>query len=387
MLLGVLLSRTELDAFVELAWLVIAVVAGVLIHRVLYWVFARWAARSDGPLPSAIVRRSCRPAAYIIPLLAILVVIPALDVNGVWKDRTSHVTGLLVIAAIAWALIATARVFADVTMARHRLDVADNLLARQLGTRVDILTRVAVIVIAIVALGAMLMTFPTIRALGTTLLASAGLIGIVAGIAARPVFENLVAGVQLAFAQPIRLDDVVVVNGYWGKIEEIHMTYVVVQVWDLRRLVIPLSWFINNPFENWTRRTANLIGEVHVFADPTMDVAALRAEIPKILERTPLWDGAVQNCQVVDATAQSLDVRVLMSARNSGDLFDLRCFAREAIYAYLREHQPEAFPRTRLERIVAPEVAPEPHRGVGATTGAMTADGRSAPAVRTIKEG
>ncbi|MBV8354285.1 MAG: mechanosensitive ion channel, partial [Candidatus Eremiobacteraeota bacterium] len=258
---------------------------------------------------------------------------------------------------------------------------------RQLQTRVDILTRIAVIVIGLVALGAMLMTFPTIRALGTTLLASAGLIGIVAGIAARPFFENMVAGLQLAFTQPIRLDDVVVINGYWGKIEEIHMTYVVIQVWDLRRLVVPLSWFINNPFENWTRRTANLLGEVHVFADPTMDVAALRAEIPKIVQRSPLWDGNVQNCQVVDASPQSLDVRVLVSARNSGDLFDLRCFTREAIYAYLREHQPEAFPRTRIERIVEPDVAPEPYQGVGATTGAVTADGRSAPAVRTIKEG
>ena len=386
MLLAVLVSRAEFDALVELVWLVIAVVAGVLIQRALYWAFARWAAHG-GAIVKAVVRRTARPAAYIIPLLAILVVLPALDINGVWKDRTAHITGLLVIAAIAWALIATVRVFGDITLARHRIDVADNLLARQLSTRVDILTRIAVIVIGLIALGAMLMTFPTIRAFGTTLLASAGIIGLVAGIAARPLFENLVAGLQLAFTQPIRLDDVVVVNGYWGKIEEIHMTYVVVQVWDLRRLVIPLSWFINNPFENWTRRTANLIGEVHVFSDPTMDVGALRAEIPHILERTPLWDGQVQNCQVVDATPQSLDIRVLVSARNSGDLFDLRCFAREAIYAYLREHQPEAFPRTRIERIEAPEIAPEPESGVGATTGAVTADGRSAPAVRTIKEG
>ena len=371
----------------ELAWLAIAIVAGVLLHRIVYWVLERWTRHNPNPLLNAIVKRTCRPSAYILPLLSILVVTPALEVSGVWKDRTQHVTGLLVIVAIAWALVAVVRVMGDVALARHRLDVADNLLARELQTRVDILTRIAVIVIGLVALGAMLMTFPTIRALGTTLLASAGLIGIVAGIAARPIFENMVAGLQLAFTQPIRLDDVVVINGYWGKIEEIHMTYVVIQVWDLRRLVVPLSWFINNPFENWTRRTANLIGEVHVFADPTMDVGALRAEIPKILERTPLWDGAVQNCQVVDATVQSLDVRVLVSARNSGDLFDLRCFARESIYAYLREHQPEAFPRTRIERIEEPQIAPEPHRGVGATTGAVTADGRSAPAVRTIKEG
>ncbi len=195
----------------------------------------------------------------------------------------------------------------------------------------------------------MLMTFPSIRALGTTLLASAGVAGIVIGIAARPLFENLVAGVQLALTQPIRIDDVVVVEKQFGRIEEIHTTYVVVRLWDLRRMVLPLTYFIDTPFENWTRQTANLVGEVYLFADWTLDVEALRAELPRLLERTPLWDKQTQSLQVTDATERAMQIRCLVSARNSGELWDLRCFAREAVVAYIREHQPEAFPRVRAE--------------------------------------
>ncbi|HYZ17014.1 MAG TPA: mechanosensitive ion channel domain-containing protein, partial [Candidatus Acidoferrum sp.] len=265
-----------------------------------------------------------------------------------WRGLVVHAAGLATIAAIAWAAVALIRLWADIAIARHRVDVEDNLLARQLGTRVDILTRTAIILVGLMATGMALMTFPTIRALGTTLLASAGAAGLIVGLAARPLFENLVAGLQLAFTQPIRLDDVVVVQGNWGRIEEIHSTYVVIQVWDLRRLVVPLTWFINNPFENWTRRTANLLGEIYFFADWRLDVEALRAEIPKILSRTKLWDGRVQNCQVTDATDRAIQLRVLVSARNSGDLWDLRCFAREGIIAYLRDRQPQALPQVRF---------------------------------------
>lgn len=398
MYLGFLLTPATVQAIAEGFWILVAIALGVIAHRAVYAAFDRWAHHRDGPVTVALVRRTARPAAYIFPLLAVLAIVPTIGIDEHWKGRTSHVTGLLVIAAIAWACVALLRLWGDVVVARHRIDVADNLIARQLGTRVDILVRTATLLVSLLALGAMLMTFPQIRALGTTLLASAGLIGIVAGIAARPIFENLVAGLQLAFAQPIRIDDVVVVNGYWGKIEEIHMTYVVIEVWDLRRLVVPLSWFINNPFENWTRREAALIGEVHLVADWTLDVGALRAELPHMLAQTPLWDGKVQSCQVVDATDKGIDVRVLVSARNSGDLWDLRCFVREAIVAYVRERQPAAFPRTRIdgpERVKA-EIAAATratrdggHTRVdaSATTGAATTDGFVAPPVRTIKEG
>jgi small-conductance mechanosensitive channel len=259
-----------------------------------------------------------------------------------------HLTELLTIAAIAWSIIATVRLLSDIVIARHRMDVSDNLLARQLGTRVDILTRVAVTLVIVVALGAMLMTFPSIQTLGTTLLASAGVLGLVAGIAARPLFENLIAGVQLALTQPIRIDDVVVVEKQFGRIEEIHSTYVVVRIWDLRRMVLPLTYFITTPFENWTRQTANLVGEVYVFADYTVNVDALRAQLSQVLERTPLWDGQTYSVQVTDATDRAVQIRALVSARDSGSLWDLRCYVREALVAYLRDSQPGALPRLRL---------------------------------------
>jgi small-conductance mechanosensitive channel len=352
-------TPAQVEAIVAIVWMVFAILIGVAIHRLMYWVFRRWAKqRSDG-FVAAVVRRTTRPAAYIYPLIAILIVIPNLDLPERWKATTVHTTGILTISALAWTMIATIRLWADVIVARHRIDVEDNLLARQLGTRVDILARVVIILITIAALGMILMTFPEVRALGTGLLASAGVVGIVAGLAARPLFENLVAGIQLALTQPIRLDDVVIVEKQYGRIEEIHSTYVVVRVWDLRRLVVPLTYFITTPFENWTRKTANLMGEVFVFADWMLDVEALRAEIPKIVARTPLWDKQFSNLQVTDATQHGMQIRALVTARNSADLWDLRCFVREEIVAFIREHQPEAFPRTRVE--LPPQAEPAPN--------------------------
>jgi small-conductance mechanosensitive channel len=368
------LSRNQLDALTGVAWVIIAVVVGVAAHRVVYRLFGRWAERRHSTLAAAVVRRTCRPAAYIFPLVAILAAAPQLVLPEAWTRPAVHLTGLLTIAAVAWTVIATVRLFGDIVIARHRIDVEDNLLARQLGTRVDILTRVVVTLVIVLALGAMLMTFPAIRALGTTLLASAGVVGLVAGIAARPLFENLIAGVQLALTQPIRIDDVVVVENQFGRIEEIHSTYVVVRVWDLRRLVLPLTYFITTPFENWTRRTANLIGEVYLFADYAVDVAALRAHLPHVLEGTPLWDGQTQQIEVTDATDRAVQIRALVSARDSGTLWSLRCYVREALVAYLRDTQPDALPRLRVAEKGVAETArddvPRQRTGNGGATAA-----------------
>ncbi|HEY0384136.1 MAG TPA: mechanosensitive ion channel domain-containing protein [Candidatus Elarobacter sp.] len=361
------LTRNQLDAITGIAWVVIAVVIGLAVHRVLYWLFARWAERRNSTFAAAVVRRTCRPAAYIFPLVALLAAVPQLDLPSAWTRPALHVTGLLTVAAVAWTIIATVRLFGDIVIARHRIDVEDNLAARQLGTRVDILTRVVVTLVIVIALGAMLMTFPPIRALGTTLLASAGVLGLVAGIAARPLFENLIAGVQLALTQPIRIDDVVIVEKQFGRIEEIHSTYVVVRIWDLRRMVLPLTYFITTPFENWTRRTANLVGEVYLFADYTVDVGALRAQLPRILEGTPLWDGQTHQVEVTDATDRAVQIRALVSARDSGTLWDLRCFVREALVAYLRETQADALPRVRLAETARGETPPPRTGNDGAT--------------------
>ncbi len=353
-----LTAGSSMDAIRAIVWILIAILIGMVVHRVLCWTFARWAERTGNPFAAAVVHRTSRPSGYVLPLVAILAVLPNIILPQAWTRPLLHTVGLLVIAGLAWSGIALIRLWGDVVIARHRVDIEDNLLARQLSTRVDILSRVSVTIVVIVAVGMMLMTFPGIRALGTTLLASAGLAGIVAGLAARPLFENLVAGIQLALTQPMRIDDVVVVQGQFGRIEEIHTTYVVVRLWDLRRLVVPLSYFINTPFENWTRKTANLIGEVYLFADYQVDIDALRAELPKILGRSKLWDGQVQTVQLTDATEQTVQIRALVSARGSAELFDLRCYAREELIKFLRAHQPDALPLERSWQLdITPRVA------------------------------
>ena len=333
------MSLLQYDGLLAIGTIVGAIIAGVLAHRILFWILSRWAERRHGPTADAIVRRVCRPSAYIIPLIFVLLALPNVvlhDEAARWRGVIVHGAGILTIAAIAWAVVTLITLWGDIMLAKYRTNVADNLLARQMETRVEILSRTAVIIVAIIAVAIALMTFPTIRAVGTGLLASAGAAGLIVGIAARPLFENLFAGIQLAFTEPIRIDDIVVVNGEWGRIEEIRSTYVVLQLWDLRRMIVPLAWFLTNPFENWTRRSADIIGEVKIVQGLGFDVQALRAEIPKILERSKLWDGRVQSLQVTDVTDTTMTVRILVSARNANDLWDLRCFVREAVIGFVR---------------------------------------------------
>jgi small-conductance mechanosensitive channel len=225
----------------------------------------------------------------------------------------------------------------------------DSLRFRQIETRVDILSRVAVTIVIIVATATCLMTFPAVRAIGATLLASAGLAGLAVGLATRPLLENLVAGIQIALTQPIRIDDVVIVETQFGRIEQITATYVVVALWDRRRMILPLTYFIDKPFENWTLHSADLIGTILLFTDYSMSVDALRAELDRVLPESPLWDGNVKAVQVTDTDAQGMQIRILVSARNASDLFDLRCYVREKLIAFMQERYPKAFPSTRID--------------------------------------
>jgi hypothetical protein len=201
----------------------------------------------------------------------------------------------------------------------------------------------------VVALSVALMTFPSIRHLGVSLFASAGVAGIVIGMAARPTIANLLAGIQIALTEPIRLDDVVIVNGEWGWIEEIGTTYVVVRIWDLRRLIVPLSQFIEQPFQNWTRVTADLLGTVIVYADYRVPVERVRQELHRILEASGMWDGKAWGLQVTDATERTIQLRALMSAPDSGKAWDLRCLVREQLVAFLQREYPDSLPVVRAE--------------------------------------
>jgi hypothetical protein len=211
------------------------------------------------------------------------------------------------------------------------------------------LRRIAVTLIVVITISVMLMTFPTIRHIGESMLASAGLAALVAGFAARSTLSNFAAGIQVAFTQPIRIGDAVVVEGEWGWIEEINITYVVVRIWDLRRLVVPVSYFIEKPFQNWTRSTADLLGTVFLYADFSLPVDAVRTELHRILESTKLWDGKVWGLQVTNTTDRTMELRALMSAGDSSTAWDLRCYVREKLVLFLQQQYPNSLPRLRAE--------------------------------------
>ena len=227
--------------------------------------------------------------------------------------------------------------------------LADNLTARRIRTQISVLQRIVSIVVIVLAIGFMLMTFPPIRQLGTSLLASAGLAGLVVGVAMRPTLASLIAGLQIAMTEPIRIEDVVIVEGEWGWIEEILTTYVVVRTWDLRRLIVPLSYFIEHTFQNWTRRTSDLLAYVYIYCDYTVPVEELRKEFRRLSESTPLWDRKVCNLQVSDTSEHAMQIRALSSAADSSRAWDLRCFIRENLIRFLQENYPESLPKTRGE--------------------------------------
>ncbi|MEX3921727.1 mechanosensitive ion channel family protein [Paraburkholderia sp. BR10872] len=317
----------------------------------LHWVGGRVLLRIARPYPrvSVFLRYIRKPALVVLAILAI---------EFVWwqaPDTLRHISGLrelcafALIAAITWLSVRCAAAIGEAIIAAHPLDIADNLQARRIHTQARVLARTVMVLIIIVGVGAALMTFPNVRQIGASLLASAGVAGLVAGIAARPVLGNLIAGLQIALSQPIRLDDVVVIQGEWGRIEEITGTYVSVRIWDQRRLIVPLQWFIENPFANWTRSSSQIIGTVFLWLDYRMPLAPLREALARIVDGAPEWDRRVQVLQVTDANERAMQVRVLVSSRDSGLNFDLRCRVREGLLDFVNEHYPQFLPRARAE--------------------------------------
>jgi small-conductance mechanosensitive channel len=211
------------------------------------------------------------------------------------------------------------------------------------------LKKVAIVVVVIIALALILLSFDSVRKYGATLLTSAGVVGIIVGFAAQKTIGNLLAGFQIAFTQPIKIDDAVVVEGEWGWIEEINLTYVVVKIWDMRRLVLPITYFTEKPFQNWTRTSAQILGSVFLYTDYSLPIDALRDEFNDVLTNTPLWDGTGKSVQVTDSTDRHITIRLLMTAKNSPTAWDLRCYVREKMLTWIQENYPESLPRTRAE--------------------------------------
>lgn len=281
--------------------------------------------------------------------LGFLLALPLLELTETVEDRLLHVARLAMIAMFAWLVMRLIAVGREVMLSRYDIDAADNLRARRVYTQFRVLERYLNIAVVVVALGVALMTIDKVRQLGVSLLASAGVVGVIVGFAAQQSLSMVLAGLQIALTQPIRLDDVVIVEGEWGRIEEINLTYVVVRIWDQRRLIIPISHFTSKPFQNWTRISADILGTVFVYADYTVPVDKVRDKLKEILENAPKWDRKVCVLQVTNATEQTLELRALMSAANSSDAWELRCMVREKLVEYIRSELPEHLPKDRVE--------------------------------------
>jgi small-conductance mechanosensitive channel len=325
----------------------VAVPLALLVHRVGGLVLRR--ITRPAPAVHAMVVNIQPAGRLVLPLVALLLVFQAAPDDLRFIGNVRHLNGLLLIAATTWLTVRAISGFADGVLAQHPSDVADNLQARRVLTQTRVLARTAMTVVLVAGGAMMLMTFPGARQVGASLLASAGVIGIVAGLAAKPVFSNLIAGLQIALAQPIRMDDVLVVEGEWGRVEEITGTFVVLRIWDDRRLILPLTYFIEKPFQNWTRHSAQLLGSVFIYVDYGMPLAPLRAEAERIVKAAPEWDGRFFNLRVTDATERTMQIRVLCTAATSGLAFDLRCSVREGLIDFMQREYPQFLPKMRVE--------------------------------------
>jgi small-conductance mechanosensitive channel len=330
--------------------LLATVLVALVLHVFLFAVAGRVTMKTASTLDESVVEHSRSSIRVLMPLAGLFLVAPLAPLPPDVQTPMRYALGLGLIATAAWLLIALTWI-ADDLFLEHLggADRVETVEVRATLTQISILRRVLVAVIVIVSLAVMLLTLPGGESVGASVLASVGVAGLVFGLAAGPVLSNLLAGVQIALTQPIRLDDVVVIDDEWGTIEEINTTYVVVKVWDLRRLIIPLTTVIQQPFENWTRRTTNLIGTVTVHADYSVPVDDVRAELHRILEGSPLWDGKSWGVQVTGANDRTMEVRALLSAADSGALWDLRCLVREKLIAYLNEVHPASLPRLRAD--------------------------------------
>lgn len=305
----------------------------------------------------------------LLAIIAVWIAVALTLPEPEWRPAVDQVFLVAALAAGGWVAAAVVTLLFERTTRRYDITVADNRVARRMQTQLTILKRLGLVVVGIVTVGAILLTFPGAQAVGTSLLASAGLASVVAGLAAQSTLANVFAGMQLAFSDAIRVDDVVVVEGEFGRIEEITLTYVVVRVWDQRRLVLPSTYFTTTPFQNWTRTTADLLGTVSLDLDWRVPIEDVRAELDRVLAQTPLYNGSASNVQVTDATGGLVRVRVLVSASNSSDMWDLQVLVRERLVDFVRREHPEALPVQRVEVAGAPPAradGAEPARSGGA---------------------
>jgi small-conductance mechanosensitive channel len=329
-----------------------AIAVGFLAHFLLYWLLQRVIHGKPGSLSRLLLENTKTAARYVFPLLVLTAAVPLTPLSERVIAYFQRTLNLCLIAAVGWVFIIGIQVITSLLTFRYSIDIEDNLHARRVRTQALVIQRVAGILIVTVTLAVMLMTFPNARQIGASIFASAGVAGLIVGIAARSTFASVIAGLQVALTQPIRIDDSVVVEGEWGWIEEIETTYVVVRLWDLRRLIVPLTYFIERPFQNWSHTTSEIIGTVFIYVDYSLPIEPVREEFNRILRETKLWNSRTAAFQVTDFTERTMQLRAIMSANNASAAFDLRCFVRERLIAFLQRNYPNSLPTQREQHTV-----------------------------------
>jgi len=342
-------SVNQYDQLVGPLILLSALCLALLFHWLIFKALTKAAKRTKMEAGLKAIQQSRMAARLAFLVAAIHLSLPLTSMPAGLANFLNYLVSMLLIGLCGWLVLQVTNGFLEFSISRQRIDMEDNLAARKMRTRLRVLRQALSMLIVLVTTAAMLMVFPNARNIGLSLFASAGVAGIVVGFAARPVLSNLLAGLQIALTQPIRIDDAVVIEGEWGWIEEITATYVVIKIWDWRRLIVPLSQVIEKPFQNWTRETSAIIGNVTWHTDYTLPVEAMRVKLTELLAESKHWDGQVQVLQVVEAGPETMTLRALMSAKNSPTAWDLRCEIREKMISWLQQNHPESLPKKRAD--------------------------------------
>lgn len=342
-----------LDQLPDYLWNLLLIAGAVLIGLAVKYLLALvvrllYAKKGEYSLTRSIIKNVGKPVNYFLPLLALNLAEPLMRIRAKYYPAFDKFVDISLIISFSAILISIINVVEEYVFHVYDLKTEDNLRARKIRTQLQFIRRLAITIIVILTVCAVLLNFDHLRKIGATLLTGVGVGGIIIGFAAQKSLGNFLAGFQIAFTQPIRIDDVLVLEGEWGRVEEISLTYVVVNIWDQRRLIVPINYFIEKPFQNWTRNTSEILGTVFLYMDYTIPLEPLRTEFYRLLDTTPLWDKRVRVMQITNATEKTMEIRALMSAHNSSQAFDLRCFVREGLIVYIQENFPGSLPQNRV---------------------------------------
>jgi small-conductance mechanosensitive channel len=337
------------DVLLNIIIALVAILIGLLIKLILSRIFSYYARVSGLFLIRTIIRHMHKAMYFFLPLLMLNISVPFMRMNDSYHHPVSKFIEILFTIVFAIILIQVIKILEDFFYHRYDFNKDDNLKERKIRTQLQFIRKIIIALIVIITAGVVLLSFESMRKVGAGLLTGVGIGSIIIGFAAQKSLGNLLAGFQIAFTQPIRIDDVLIVENEWGRVEEITLTYVVLKIWDQRRLILPINYFIEKPFQNWTRVTAELIGTVFLYLDYTAPIEKIKEELGRLLEADTLWDRRVMALQVTDTRQNSMEIRALVSGRNSSDVFDLRCHVREGLISFIQKNYPESLPKTRAE--------------------------------------